>query len=177
MLNAVLHQGLQGQLRHGAAQELLRHLDVIVEQLLEAELLDLQIAGEMLKLLLHRNHILLLDADPQDIAQPRHHLADLAALVLHRQYIDGLQRIEQKMRIDLGLQRLKLRQLLALLLAHHLMKQLRHPGHQAVEALCQQRHFIRSYHREPCRQIPPLHHAHELHRLDHLAGHPVGEEQ
>ncbi|MNI07256.1 hypothetical protein D3C73_602630 [compost metagenome] len=66
MLDAVLDERLEGKLKDSAAHQLLGNLNLIIEYILKAEFLDIQIIAQMCDFLFQRNFIPVLDADPQN---------------------------------------------------------------------------------------------------------------
>ena len=87
----------------------LRNIDLVVQNILIAELLDLQIAADVRLLFLHRDVVApLAQSRAEEIGERRHHHDHLLRLVRLRQPDDRIQRIVEKMRIDLRLQKLQL---------------------------------------------------------------------
>ena len=81
-----------------------------VETVAEARLLDLEVLGQEVELLLER-HFLHADAsqrEAQQVAEPRQHRVGGVDVAVHQRR-DGVQRVEQEMRLQLPLQRLQLR--------------------------------------------------------------------
>ncbi|MNR38777.1 hypothetical protein D3C85_1569100 [compost metagenome] len=94
MLQAVLHERLQRQLQNIVMKQLLRRLNRIVKPILEAVFLNLQIAAQMIELLLERNFLAIFHPDAQQIAEPDDHLAHFFSLILNRKHVDRFQGIE-----------------------------------------------------------------------------------
>src|SRR5262245_47489361 len=111
MADGVLHTRLQSHLRHRSIENAWLGEDFRPQAIGESHLLDRQIQFEVFQLATERD-LLLVDVfeyAAQKIAQPRQHLLRLFALLLANQHHDGIQGVEQKMRLQLHFERAQLR--------------------------------------------------------------------
>src|SRR6185503_19877352 len=108
--HCVLDNRLEDQVRNTNVQNFRIDANVSSKTILKTNALNLEIAVEELNLLLqgyfHRAGIL--ERQPEEVAQPRNHLARGFRLFA-QQRRDRMQRVEKKMRMHLHLQRLQLR--------------------------------------------------------------------
>ena len=110
MIEGVLHQGLQGDLGDPVGIKFRGDIYLIVQDILVADLLDLQIAAGMAQLFLDGNVVLsFIKAGPEETGQGSDQADDLVFLFRFRQPDDGVQGIVEEMGIDLGLEQLQLR--------------------------------------------------------------------
>ncbi len=106
MLDRVLHQRLQDQPRHFGVERLRVDVEAHRQPILEPRLLDLEIFLQELQLLLqrHAGRAGSIERDAQQIAQPADHpIGGVGVGVDERR--DRVQRVEQEMRVQLGLER------------------------------------------------------------------------
>ena len=104
MVERVLHQRLQRQLRQHAAAQLRLDMDLIAQDIPVAHLLDLQIAAHVDLLLAEGDDIAALaQGTAEEIRKARDHLDGLFVLPGLHEPDDGIERIIEKMGINLGL--------------------------------------------------------------------------
>jgi len=111
VLDAVLDQRLQDQARHerGAGLGVGQHLHT--QPLAEAQLLDGQVARQGVELVAegHAQHRVGVERVAQEARQPRHHAVGGGVLAIEDQRGDGVERVEQEVRVQLVAQHLQLR--------------------------------------------------------------------
>ncbi|MNN18235.1 hypothetical protein D3C81_1314410 [compost metagenome] len=151
---------------------------MIVELILKAKFLNVQIVPHMLHFHRKRDQLLIFtNADSQQLAKRDHHFTDILISLQDGQRIDRLQRIVNKMRIDLGDQRLKLKFFLTRLLGLHLLNQFGNLRTHPVEAIDQQIRLVFAADRGRDRyEYPLLHSFHPVHRTDNAA-HQAADEK
>ena len=157
MVERVLHQRLQRQLRQHAAAQLRLDMDLIAQDIPVAHLLDLQIAAHVDLLLAEGDDIsALAQGTAEEIRKARDHLDGLFVLPGLHEPDDGIERVVEKMRVDLALQQGQLhRAELVLLLPvelHLLLQVLRHVLKTAAERL---QRLILGHDRLPRGKIAP----------------------
>src|SRR2546423_1832996 len=110
MLDRVFDQRLQDQVGHASVERLRIDLHLDGQAISKACLLDQQITFEHLQLLLERYflHADVLQREPQQVAQARDQAVGLLDIPVHERR-DGMQSVEQEMRVKLHLEHLQLR--------------------------------------------------------------------
>ena len=144
VLDGVLDERLQQQAQERHVFEL--PVDRIQDpyRLAHPRLFDLHIRLDLLDLPPQRRNLLaLIEAQPQQVAERGHHLADLAPAVILRLPADRLQRVVQKMRVDLVAQHLELQLLLLPLRPRSVRDQPFDPPDQATVTPIQPAHLVR----------------------------------
>ena len=105
VIDRVFHNGLDDQLYDLHLQHHRFHIYLVFQFIYIPHLLDGQVTSGIFYLLLQRDHfVFVADALPQQLCQRgchQHHIPDIAAL---RHPDNGIQRIIQKMGVDLRLQ-------------------------------------------------------------------------
>lgn len=131
VVERIFHQRLQGELRQHAAAQLRLDADLIAQNVPVARLLDLQIAAHMDFFFAQCDDVApLTQGAAEEIGQARDHLDGLFVFSGLHEPDDGIERIVEKMGVDLALQQCQLhRAELVLLLPvklHLLLQMLRH---------------------------------------------------
>ena len=138
VVDGVLHQRLQDQLVHPQRKQLLRHVDFVVQLVLVAHLLDVEVAAHVIHLVREGDDLPApAQADAEQAGQRAHQPHDLVGLVLLRHPADGIQGVVEEVGLDLGLQGADLGLTLLLLLPVHQVQQVANVVHHAVEAAAQ----------------------------------------
>ena len=106
MLDRVLDERLQDQPRHFGVERLGIDLELDRQAILEARLLDLEVLLQELQLLLQRDagRAGAIERQAQQIAQAADHAIGGVGIRVHERR-DRVQRVEQEMRLQLGLER------------------------------------------------------------------------
>ena len=148
MDDGVFNDGLQGDLVAQTVYAVLIHRKMIGKLVFVAVFLDLQVGLGVLQLLFDRDQLMpAADADAEQPRQCMDHLDGIGVFAALTHPGDGIQRIVEKMRVDLRLQRLEL--CLAqddFLLAHGGHQSLDTPDHVA-EGIRKVLHLPRAAHR------------------------------
>ena len=105
----IFHQWLHRQMRNSGIENFRWYFEHDVQALLEPDFLDLQIARHKFQLATQRGdlHPIAFQTHPQQIAESRHHLVRRFDVGEHQRR-NGVHRIEQKMRLQMTLQRLQM---------------------------------------------------------------------
>src|SRR5438034_10675387 len=109
MPDRVFYDRLQDQIRHSRVERLRINVHVHGEPVMKTHVLDLEITPEEFELLLKR-HLLrprVFKRKPQEVAEPSQHLIGRVHVFV-KQRRNRVERVEQKVRVKLHLQRLKL---------------------------------------------------------------------
>ena len=110
VLDRVLDERLQQQVRHQRVERVGLDVEADDEAIGEARLLDLEVLCEEVELGLERDFLLaeLLERQAQQVAQPHQRPVGGLDVAVHQRR-DRVQRVEQEVRVQLLLQRLELR--------------------------------------------------------------------
>src|SRR5216684_7758496 len=109
ILNCVLYQGLQDQMRNGRGECRRFYSKVHTESVFKAHLLYFEITPQEFYFLLECDHLFVrvLERQPQEVAEPSNH-AICPWWVFQHERRDRVKRVEKKMRMKLHLERLEL---------------------------------------------------------------------
>ena len=135
MDDGIFDDRLQHQLRHHAAHQLLRDLDLEAEGVVEAQLLDIAVAFEQLELLLQRFELAPRDASAEDLREIRAECDDFRHLMGLRHPLDGVECVIEEVRIQLCLHHPHLGFVEMLLLLHPLFHVPADPNRRLIEAI------------------------------------------
>ena len=106
MPDGILDQGLEHEARDQSIHRVGIRLDGRGEPLAETELFQFQVAPDEVEFLRYRNFLSLVEQQcPQQIAQPRHRAHRCLGITGADQRRDGVQRVEQEVRVHPRLQR------------------------------------------------------------------------
>ena len=106
MLDRIFHQWLERKTRNQKIPESIRTINSDIQTILIAELLQQQITSNIIKLLRKwdKRTFALGQTQSEHIGERSNHFADLILIVGNCHPVDGVQRVIQKVRIDLTLQ-------------------------------------------------------------------------
>lgn len=131
----VFRQRLEHHLGDHARKQRLRHGLLVGKAVGQADALDLHIPPEDLQLLFQRHKLVRQDAEAQDVGQVRRHQRDLRHLIDLADPLHRVQRVAQKVRVQLRLQHPDLRVVERLLIFQQRLLVAAQGEHHAVELL------------------------------------------
>ena len=111
MLDGIFHQRLQQQVGNLRLQQFCRNIHADLKTICEANLLDIEIALQILDFLRQRHlrAVGILRGATQKLAEPDDHAHGRIVSLIANQSSDGIERIEHEVRLDLPAQRGELR--------------------------------------------------------------------
>ncbi len=109
VLDRVLDERLQDEVGHERVERLGLHVEAHDQAIGEARLLDLEVLRQEVELRLERDFLLadVLERQPQQVAQPHERAIGGLDVAVHQRR-DGVQRVEEEVRVELLLERLEL---------------------------------------------------------------------
>jgi hypothetical protein len=108
--NGILDERLQDEVRNWHVQDRLLDVDVDLEPVAEPRLLDVEVAPDELELATERHERAIAGGEglAQEVAEPGDHLVGRLGILVH-QLGNGVERVEEKVRVELHLQELETR--------------------------------------------------------------------